>query len=211
MEAVSSVPILYSFRRCPYAMRARMALAVSGVVYDIREVSLKSKPAAMLAVAPKGTVPVLVLPDGTVHDESVDIMRWALNQNDPERWLASGEVVLELIAVNDGAFKFHLDRMKYANRYPGCDPGAHRVAAIQLLTQLEQRLRKSTYLCGDASTVADVAIFPFVRQFAHADAAAFAAEPLPALQAWLTRWEASALFHSVMVKHVVWQPSQADM
>jgi glutathione S-transferase len=200
MLAAATVPLLYSFRRCPYAMRARMALAVSGIVYVIREVSLRAKPAALLAASPKGTVPVLVLPDGRVVDESLDIMRWALAQNDPEQWLAPGAAMRELIAVNDGPFKFHLDRMKYANRYPDSDPALHRVAATQLLVQLEQRLCKHAYLYGDTPTLADIAVFPFVRQFAHADAVAFANAPLPALQVWLARWEASDLVQAVMSK-----------
>jgi glutathione S-transferase len=200
MHEVSAEPILYSFRRCPYAIRARMALAVSGMVYLIREVSLQAKPAAMLAASPKGTVPVLVLPDGRVIDESLDIMRWALERNDPERWLAPGEAIMELIAVNDGPFKFHLDRMKYANRYPGSNPNVHRIEAIKLMTVLEQRLSSHAYLFGATPSLADVAIFPFVRQFVHADAATFAREPLASVQAWLARWESSALFQSVMTK-----------
>lgn len=194
--------MLYSFRRCPYAMRARMALAVSGMVYLMREVSLRNKPATLLAASAKGTVPVLVLTDGRVIDESLDIMHWTLEQNDPEHWLAPGEAMMELIASNDGPFKAHLDRMKYANRYPGANPTVHRAEAVKWLAVLEQRLASNTYLFGSAASLADVAIFPFVRQFAHADAAAFAREPLPSLQAWLARWESTALFQSVMAKQL---------
>jgi glutathione S-transferase len=181
-------------------MRARMALAVAGIRYEIIEVSLKAKPAAMLEVSAKGTVPVLVLPDGSVIDESLDIMHWALAQNDPEGWLATNDVMTELIAINDGPFKFHLDRSKYANRYPGSDPALHRAEALKILATLEQRLSNAAYLFGSAPTLADVAIFPFVRQFARADAAAFASAMLPALQRWLARWESSALFQAVMAK-----------
>jgi len=208
MNVERAGPILYSFRRCPYAMRARMALTTAGISHAIREVSLQAKPAAMLDASPKGTVPVLVLPDGRVIDESLDIMYWALNQNDPERWLAPGDAMADLIATNDGPFKFHLDRAKYGNRYPGSDPAEHRAAAVKLLLELEERLNAGAYLFGSAPSLADVAIFPFVRQFAHADAARFALEPLPSLQAWLTRWEASELYHSAMTKHAVWQPGQ---
>jgi len=203
MNTITTAPLLYTFRRCPYAMRARMALAVSGVVYVIREVSLRAKPVAMLDASRKGTVPVLVLPDGRVIDESLDIMLWALAQNDPENWLTHGAAMMDLIASNDGPFKFHLDRMKYANRYPGAEPTEHRTAAIKLLAVLERRLCNDSYLFGSAPSLTDVAIFPFVRQFAHTDAAAFASEPLPSLQGWLTRWESSVLFQSVMVKHAV--------
>jgi glutathione S-transferase len=183
-----------------------MALAVSAVSYEIREVSLKSKPAPMLDASPKATVPVLVLPGGRVIDESLDIMFWALKQNDPERWLPADAATMELISVNDGPFKFHLDRMKYANRYPDSEPAEHRADAIGQLTQLETRLCNHEFLFGSTPTLADVAIFPFVRQFAHADVAAFANAPLLALQSWLARWESSELFQSVMIKQAVWQP-----
>jgi len=181
-----------------------MALAVSAVTYDIREVSLKAKPGVMVEASPKATVPVLVLPGGKVIDESIDIMRWALGQNDPEHWLAFGAEALTLIATNDGPFKFHLDRMKYANRFPGSDPVEHRVAAVKLLVELEQRLSRHSYLFGVAPSLADVAIFPFVRQFAHADATPFAIE-LPLLQCWLARWETAPLFLSVMAKLPLWK------
>jgi glutathione S-transferase len=210
MSADCVAPILYSFRRCPFAIRARMALHASKISFVIREVSLRAKPAAMLDASPKATVPVLELPDGRVIDESLDIMRWALEQNDPELWLAPGDEMAELIATNDGPFKFHLDRMKYSNRYLDSEPGEHRDAAINLLGQLERRLSNHAYLFGATPALADVAIFPFVRQFAHADTAAFASEPLPALQAWLAGWESSSLFLSVMNKHPLWHPSHAE-
>jgi glutathione S-transferase len=181
-------------------MRARMALAVAGVSYEIVEVSLKAKPAAMLNASAKGTVPVLVLPDGSVIDESLDIMHWALAQNDPEGWLLPGNAMTDLIAMNDGPFKFHLDRAKYANRYPDSDPAIHRVEAMKSLAAFELRLSNSAYLFGSAPSLADIAIFPFVRQFARADAAAFASAMLPALRRWLEKWESSALFQAVMTK-----------
>jgi len=214
MSSSTATSILYSFRRCPYAMRARMALSVSKINFGVREVSLKAKPAAMLQASPKGTVPVLVLPDGRVIDESLSIMHWALEQNDPENWLSGNEVTSQamndLIAINDGAFKFHLDRMKYATRYDDVNPDEHRSEAVKLLMPLESRLNTSAYLFDDKPMLADVAIFPFVRQFAHADAAAFAALPLQRLQAWLTKWEASDLFHAVMIKYAVWQPGESS-
>jgi glutathione S-transferase len=181
-----------------------MALACAAIGYELREVSLRSKPAAMIQASEKGTVPVLVLPVGRVIDESLDIMRWALAQHDPQNWLASEAKHCELIAINDGQFKFHLDRMKYSTRYPGADSTVHRIEALKLLMPLEQQLSCHAYLFGETPTLPDVAIFPFVRQFAQADAAAFANEPLPALQAWLATWESSVLFQSVMVKHPIW-------
>jgi glutathione S-transferase len=190
--------ILYSFRRCPYAMRARMALRVAGLEVELREVSLRDKPAELLAASPKGTVPVLVLPDGRVIDESLDIMRWALAQHDPERWLAPGEPMGALIDSNDGPFKFHLDRAKYANRYPGADPAYHRGEAVKLLLPLEGRLAGHEYLFANTRSLADIAIFPFVRQSARADDTVLTG--LPLLKAWLTSMESSALFRAVMEK-----------
>ncbi len=208
----AALPVLYSFRRCPYAMRARLALAVSGVDYELREVSLKSKPAEILTASPKGTVPVLVLPSGQVIDESLDIMRWALAQNDPYSWLTQGTLadMLASIADNDGKFKHALDRYKYPNRYPlesGGDAKAfaltQRVEAASWLQTLEPCLSQG-WLFSPQPSLADMATLPFVRQFAHTDAAWFAAQPWPQLQAWLARFEASGLFESVMAKHELW-------
>ena len=206
------MPILYSFRRCPYAIRARLALQISGLHVELREVSLKSKPPEMLALSPKGTVPVLLLPGGQVIDESLDIMLWALTQNDPESWLNHGPLneMLALIAGNDGNFKHALDRYKYPNRYPeesNGDPKAfavvQRFEAERWLQLLESKLNQG-WLFGHQASLADMATLPFVRQFAHTDAAWFAAQPWPKLQAWLARFEASALFASVMGKHTPW-------
>ena len=203
----AALPVLYSFRRCPYAIRARLALAVSGVGYELREVSLKSKPAGMLAASPKGTVPVLVLPDGKVIDESLDIMRWALAQNDPDGWLNHPiDDIQALIAHNDGEFKQALDRYKYPNRYPLESDGdthafalAQRLKAARWLTCVEPRLSQG-WLLGSQPSLADMATLPFVRQFAQTDTAWFAAQPWPQLQVWLARFEASALFEAVMAK-----------
>jgi glutathione S-transferase len=194
-------PILYSFRRCPYAMRARMALIASGIACEIREVKLRDKPPEMLAASPKGTVPVLVLPDGTVIDESIDIMHWALARHDPEDWLAGDEVAL--IATNDGAFKHHLDRYKYADRHD-TDPAQHRAAGLAILRDLEARLTAG-YLCGARRALADIAIMPFVRQFAETDRAWFDAQPVPRLQRWLATLRASALFAEAMVRRETWR------
>lgn len=193
-----ALPVLFSFRRCPYAMRARMALRVAGIEVELREVSLRDKPPELLAASPKGTVPVLVLPGGEVIDESLDIMRWALAHRDPEHWLAAGEQADALIGANDGPFKFHLDRAKYANRYPGADPAYHRGEAVKLLAPLEERLAQHACLFGDAPSLADIAIFPFVRQFARADETVLTG--LPRVGAWLAAMESSALFRAVMEK-----------
>ncbi|MEC8837723.1 MAG: glutathione S-transferase [Pseudomonadota bacterium] len=195
--------ILYSFRRCPYAMRARMALSSSGLEYEHREVVLRDKPPEMLEVSPKGTVPVLVTPTGTVIEESLDIMRHALAMKDPEGWLERDDP--ELVAANDGPFKHHLDRYKYATRYADVDPEEHRSAALDILRQLDARLAKDAYLCGARRGLADIAIFPFIRQFANADRTWFDAQSLPRLQDWLERLVTSELFTGVMAKHAQWK------
>lgn len=212
---MGALPVLYSFRRCPYAMRARLALAVSAQAYELREVLLKSKPAALLAASPKGTVPVLVMPDGKVIAESLDIMQWALARNDPQQWLAppagSREDIDALIAANDGAFKQQLDRYKYPNRYPqecrGDAPGfalMQRGEAAAWLAQLDARLGQG-WLLGAQASLADMALLPFVRQFAHTDPGWFAAQAWPRLQAWLAAFETSELYVRVMDKHAPWQ------
>ena len=195
-------PILYSFRRCPYAIRARLALAVSETAVEHREVKLRDKPAEMLAASPKGTVPVLVLPDGRVIDESIDIMRWALARNDPEDWLAGDEV--ELIAANDGAFKHHLDRYKYPERF-AADDVDHRAAGLAILEGLDARLGERAYLGGDRFGLTDAAIVPFVRQFAAVDREWFEAQDIPRVQGWLEGFVGSTLFDRVMVAREVWK------
>jgi len=218
-EAPQPLPVLYSFRRCPYAMRARLAIAASGLRCELREVVLRSKPADLLAASPKATVPVLVLPGGRVIEQSLEIMHWALAQNDPPGWLAADRETLALmqadIAVNDGRFKQHLDRYKYPNRYQHEHVGnehafaqAHRASAGRWLMELESRLSRYAWLFGDAASLADMAILPFVRQFAHTDPAWFDAQPWPHLKAWLLDWETGPLFQQVMEKYPPWQPGE---
>jgi len=203
-----SLPILYSFRRCPYAMRARLALQAAGQVVEHREIALKNKPSEMLRASPKGTVPVLVLADGTVLEESLDIMRWALGRSDPQGWLggdgADRNDAWALIARNDGEFKFHLDRYKYPHRYSLADGVVHRELARGFLETLQNRLALHSFLAGARFGLADAAIAPFVRQFAHTDAAWFAAQSWSHLAQWLQDFEASTAFAQVMEKHPVW-------
>lgn len=199
-------PVLYTFRRCPYAMRARMALHVSGIEPDFREVVLRDKPEALLEVSPKGTVPVLVLPDGEVLEESLDIMKWSLTQNDPEGWLARKDDAL--IEANDGPFKHHLDRYKYETRH-NSDPVEHRQAATEILARLEERLTQQPYLSGERRGFTDIAIMPFVRQFAHADREWFFAQEWGHLIRWLEEFKGSALFKNIMVKREQWKPASA--
>jgi glutathione S-transferase len=205
-----ALPILYSFRRCPYAMRARFALAASGVPCELREVVLRAKPAELLAASPKGTVPVLVLPDGRVIEQSMDIMRWALAQCDPEQWLMperGGAAEMDsLIQQCDGPFKVDLDRYKYPDRHAGADPVVHRAAGAEYLAKLDARVHGAGYLLGSRPCLADMAIAPFVRQFAHVDAEWFAAQPWPALRRWLEAFLADARFRLVMEKTAPWVP-----
>jgi len=195
---------LYSFRRCPYAMRARMALRYAGVPVEIVEVSLKNKPAEMLALSPKGTVPVLNA-DGVVIDESLQIMRWALAQNDPDDWLLAGDAFAalwmeKLIEGNDQIFKSALNRYKYAERYPERPMEAYRAEGALFLQKLDELLEGRDYLLADHPSLADIALLPFVRQFAHVDREWFAQTPYIRLQAWLQRLLESELFTSIMKK-----------
>lgn len=206
---MTALPILYSFRRCPYAMRARMALWVAGIAVELREVKLAAKPPELIEVSPKATVPVLVLPDGTVIEESLAIMRWALAQSDPESWLAGDDAAL--IGRNDGAFKHHLDRAKYPGRYEEENGTDHRAEGLALLQPLETRLEESACLCGPTRSMTDIALFPFIRQFAHIDREWFARQPLPHLQAWLERHLASDLFAAVMPKFAPWTAGDAPI
>ncbi|WP_025859505.1 glutathione S-transferase [Pseudomonas sp. CHM02] len=196
-----SEALLYSFRRCPYAMRARLALRYSGIPVRIIEVSLKAKPAEMLALSPKGTVPVLSA-DGRVIDESLAIMQWALAQHDPDDWLLQGDpAVLALIAENDQGFKYHLNRYKYAERYPEQPMEHYRAEGEVFLQTLEGLLSGRGYLLADHPSLADMALAPFVRQFAHVDRDWFASAPYPGLQRWLEAFLQSPLFIGVMAKH----------
>lgn len=273
---VSDLPILYSFRRCPYAMRARLALFASDTRCRLREVVLRDKPAALLQASPKGTVPVLVLPEGKVLEESLDIMLWALHQQDPQNWLAPQEgnlqAMLELIQECDERFKRSLDRYKYPGRFTAellqarqegaahsackvvgsvsdasvshvavtvdkpdrhvaedslvgssdetagedIDNAAlsvwaveHRDAGAAWLATLEARLQNNPWLFGRRPALADMAIAPFVRQYAHVDKEWFDAQPWPGLQAWLRNWMESDLFEGVMAKYRPWTPDSA--
>ena len=210
MLIMPPLPILYSFCRCPYAIRARLALRVSGKQVELREVKLANKPAALLAISAKATVPVLVLPDGTVIDESREIMAWALGQHDPKNWLPQDQQLMlqinALIDMNDGEFKQHLDHYKYADRFPEHAMTFYRRQAEGFISELESRLKTADFLSADNCTLADMAIFPFVRQFAHVDKAWFDQTGYSHLQAWLQNLLTSPLFLSVMSKYQPWQP-----
>lgn len=190
-------------------MRARLAIAVSGVRCELREVMLRAKPSALLQASPKGTVPVLVDAGGIVVDQSLDIMLWALRRHDPELWLVPEQrdlpTMLDLVAECDGPFKHRLDRYKYPQRYGEATGESWRDAASDWLQSLETRLKSDAYLFGARPALADMAIAPFIRQFAHVDTDWFARQPWPRLYEWLESWKQSALFASVMGKYPAWQ------
>jgi glutathione S-transferase len=204
---MDTLPLLYTYRRCPYAMRARMALFQAGVRFEACEIVLRDKPAAMLAVSPKGTVPVLVLPDGTVWEQSLDIVRWAFEHTgDAQGWWARAQIDANaaLQAACDGTFKHHLDRTKYPERFTDAQGREwHREQAIQVLIEpLEYRLQAAPQLGGDTPCAADIGIFPFVRQFAATDPAWWSAQPFPGVQGWLAQWLQDPLFEAAMRKPI---------
>jgi glutathione S-transferase len=205
------LPVLYSFRRCPYAIRTRFTIAYAGIPVEIREIELKNKPLELLALSPKATVPVLQLPNGKVLEESLDIMLWALAQHDPEHWLTYVDDAMTMIQWNDGDFKYFLDRYKYADRYPEHPAGYYRQQGELFLAELENRLAENPFLCGKDFCLADAAIFPFVRQFAAVDGPWFQTSIYTALEQWLDNILASTLFHAVMVKYPVWQSAQVGI
>lgn len=204
--SIDSLPLLYTYRRCPYAMRARMALLQAGVAFDAHEIVLRDKPAELLTLSPKGTVPVLRLPDGTVLEQSLDIVRWAFTStSDVDGWWAraQSEDNLALLATCDGPFKHHLDRTKYPERFGEiADVKAqHHEQAVQVLLQpLDALLQRSAQLGGATPCATDIAILPFVRQFAAVEPTWFDTLPLPGLQSWLRGWLAHDLFTRAMVK-----------
>jgi glutathione S-transferase len=203
-----SLPILYSFRRCPYAMRARLALLASGINYEHREVVLRDKPAEMLAASPKGTVPVLVLPSGEVIDQSVDIMLWALRQNDPYDWLANAEDALKLIAKCDDEFKYHLDRYKYPNRFDVVEDAEkvdHRAKAAEFADHINALMMQNNYEFSSCLGIYYAGYMPFIRQFSNTDKIWFTTQPWPNLQAAMVSFEASNEFKTIMQTYPQWQ------
>jgi glutathione S-transferase len=202
MGSLDMKPVLYSFRRCPYAIRARLAIAISGVDVEKIEVELKNKPAEMLAISAKGTVPVLQFFDGAVIDESLDIMRWALSIHDPQNWLQRIDYndSTDLIATNDSEFKYFLDRYKYADRYPEFSLEYYRQRAEMFNAQLNSRLIEHAFLIDEHLRFVDIAVVPFVRQFAHVDKNWFYASQYRAVIAWLDDLLMTELFQSVLKK-----------
>jgi len=212
---MASLPVLWSFRRCPYAMRARLAIAASGQQVVLREILLRDKPAAFVAASPKATVPVLQLADGTVIDESRDIMMWALTQSDPDGWLAvwqrDKDAALRFLDQLDGPFKAHLDRYKYASRYDKSAAVMHRDSGAAFLGDLDRSLSGQAALSGAAMGVLDFASLPFVRQFRIADPQWFDAQPWPHLHRWLSAFLISPRFARIMHKYEPWDAAASPV
>lgn len=205
-------PVFYSFRRCPYAMRSRLALKYSGVQVELREVDLKDIPAELRVLVPDNpTVPVLQLPDGRVIDESWDVLLWAVRENDPDGWLGEEESNLapaeQWIEMNDFSFKTDLDHYKYHERYPEQTQVEYREEAEAFIQDLEVQLQETRFLLGDRLSIADIGVLPFIRQFAFVDKDWFDQAPYPKVQAWLAEFLESDLFNAVMEKYPVWTVS----
>jgi len=206
-KSKNNLPILYSYRRCPYAMRARMAIHISGQKCELREVLLRDKPPSMLEYSAKGTVPVLILQDGNVIDESLDVIDWALNLNDPDDWQRSKDTknTKELIKINDGEFKYHLDRYKYSKRYDNEDPEFHRKKCLKFIESVNNELNNSKYIFDDNISYADIVVLPFIRQFRIADIEWFDSLPYDNLKKWLSSFLNSSLLNSIMKKYDLWK------
>ncbi|WP_410498998.1 glutathione S-transferase N-terminal domain-containing protein [Chitinibacter sp. S2-10] len=213
----TDLPILYSFRRCPYAIRARLALWLGGVTVQLREIALRDKPAALLAISPKATVPVLLLPNGQVLEESLDIMRWVLSQSSAQSGPLAGigtdlDRQLALILLHDQHFKPLLDRYKYPERHPELSAAEHQYHAMYWLkANIEHRLDQYTHLMDDQLRLADLVIAPFIRQYAAVDRDAFSRLASPALQNWLKRMLDAPYFAAVMEKYPLWQEGAAPV
>ena len=202
-------PILYTFRRCPYCMRAHMALKNSGIRVELREVKLSDMPEEALAISPHETVPVLALTDGTSIDESWDIVKWALSQNDKDNWLGeNNEFLLDaeiLIETNDYSFKTDLDHYKYAEQYPEHSKEHYREKCEEFIEELEDMLTENSYLLADQLTLADIGVFPFIRQFSLVDTEWFDQAPYPKVRKWLSEIIDSELFQDIFKKHELWK------
>lgn len=207
-------PILYSFRRCPYAMRARMAIYQAQIKCELREVLLKDKPETMLSLSSKGTVPVLLTPDEKIIDESLEVMIWALSQNDPDDWLMNNNHCSnDLIEKNDNEFKYYLDRYKYHVGYPEHTQEFYRDKTLPYLELLEQTLSDNggISLSGKHLSFTDISIFPFIRQFANVDLHWFTKSSYKWIKNWYVNIEQSKLFQNCMHKYEQWSPDQSPV
>ncbi len=211
---METYPVLYSFRRCPYAMRARLAISQANIKCELREVVLKDKPESMLLLSDKGTVPVLLTSEKKVIEQSIDVMRWALNINDPDEWCNEDESQSQyLIDYNDNEFKHFLDRYKYHVGYPEHSQEYYRENAESFLKLIEKQLseNKGVALLGNKISFVDMAIFPFIRQFAMVDLDWFKASPYDLLKKWFSNIEKTDLFQGCMKKYDQWLPEQSPV
>ena len=208
-------PILYSFRRCPYAMRARLAIKISEIFVEIREIKLKDKPLEFLNLSPKGTVPVLVTASGKIFEESIDIINWALNKNDPKKWLANGQLsqnqINQLLYNLENEFKPSLDKYKYTNRFESVDKDFYRDKNLSFLWYLDDLLKKNKALNCSHLSLVDYAIFPFIRQFRNVDSEWFDSLNFNFLKKWLFELIDSNDFLSIMKKYEKWEPTNAPI
>ena len=208
-------PILYSFRRCPYCIRTHMALHYSERKIILREVALKKLPAEVLAVSSQATVPALVIDEKVSMTESWDIMKWALQENDPDNWLGKNKIYQHraepLIELNDFSFKPKLDKYKYADRYPEQAAEYYRKQCENFLVDLELLLAKNKFLFSQSMSIADVAVFPFIRQFAMVDMLWFDESPYPALRQWLNFMLDTLWFRAAFKKHEVWETGDENL
>jgi len=212
----NQIPILWTFRRCPYAMRTRLAIKVSGIRVYLREIVLRHKPSEFVSDSPKATVPVLKMPNGEILEESIDIMHWALAQNDPDDWLEvlkkREEYSIRFLADLDGPFKNDLDRYKYASRYKLDNKAglAHRDKGSKFLNQINESLANAPYLSGERQGFLDIASLPFVRQFRIANIEWFDQQDWPQLHNWLQTFLASDQLKLSMEKLKPWDSKQGD-
>ena len=215
METNFKYPILYTFRRCPYAMRARFAIRSSKIKVEIREIKLKEKPSEFLNLSPKGTVPVLITNSGEVLEESLDIIYWALNKNDPHKWLAKGKLenreIIKLLDDLENKFKPNLDKYKYPSRFSGVDQYFHRDKNLCFLKKLNSYLENNKSLNCEHLSLLDYAIFPFVRQFRNVDQEWFDKLNFIFLNKWINQIIDSKDFSSIMKKFKKWEPNDVPI
>ena len=211
MEPNFEYPILYTFRRCPYAMRARFAIRSSKIKVEVREIKLQEKPSEFLKSSPKGTVPVLITKSGQVLEESLDIINWALNINDPDKWLRKGNLqekeIKNLLDELEIKFKTNLDKYKYPSRFSEIDPHLHRDKNLCFLEKLNSYLRNNKSLNCEHLTFLDYAVFPFIRQFRNVDQEWFDKLNFSLLNNWLNQIIDSEDFSSIMKKFKKWEPN----
>ncbi|MEZ9819439.1 glutathione S-transferase [Shewanella sp. 10N.286.45.A1] len=216
MSEIMTLPVLYSLRNCPYAMRARMAIYASGQQVHLRDLVLSDKPAEMLQASPKGTVPVLVTTDEKVIDESLAVMLWAFKQSDPQHYLdastpAALDDMLKLINLFDNEFKGHLEKYRSSKRYHEPSLTEDRQQCERYLVELESRLTRHQYLMSDKPSLADLALVPFIRQFGRVERQWYLQAPYPKLRQWLNSYLQSRMFSKVMTQYPMWLDTKQDI